>query len=56
MIKETLPKTEDGFPKETFAIIGNPDNPETWKLPHHKKNISRALKGKLDIEKTVDWD
>ena len=56
MIKEALTKTKEGLPKEAFAIIGDPDDPETWKLPHHKKSILRALKGKLDIEKTVDWE
>ena len=56
MIKERLPESKDGLPKEAFAIVGNSDNPESWKLPHHKKSISRALRGKLDIEKTVDWE
>jgi len=56
MIREALTKTKEGLPKEAFAIVGNPDDPETWKLPHHKKTIFRALKGKLDIEKTVDWE
>ena len=55
-VKEGLPKTKEGLPKEAFAIVGDPDDPETWKLPHHTKAIFRALKGKLDIEKTVDWD
>ena len=55
-VKEALPKTKEGLPKEAFAIIGDPDDPETWKLPHHKKTIFRALKGKLDIERTVDWE
>ena len=55
-VKEVLPTTEDGLPKEAFAIVGDPEDPETWKLPHHKKSISRALRGRLDIEKTVDWD
>ena len=55
-VKEGLTKTKEGLPKEAFAIIGDPEDPETWKLPHHKKSISRALAGKLDIEKTVDWD
>jgi len=54
--KARLVKTEEGMPKEAFAIVGDPDDPETWKLPHHKKSIVRALKGRLDIEKTVDWD
>jgi hypothetical protein len=55
-IKEGLPETKESLPKEAFAIVGKPGDPSTWKLPHHKKNISRALKGKLDTEKTVDWD
>ncbi len=44
------------MPKEAFAIVGEKDDPETWKLPHHKKSIFRALRGKLGIERTVDWD
>ena len=55
-IKEGLPKTKEGLPKEAFAIVGDPNDPETWKLPHHTRSIFRSLKGKLDIEKTVDWD
>jgi hypothetical protein len=55
-IKEGLEKTREGLPKEAFAIIGDPGEPESWKLPHHHKNILRALRGKLDIEKTVDWE
>ncbi|MDI6814936.1 MAG: hypothetical protein QMC90_02480 [Dehalococcoidales bacterium] len=54
-IKEGLPKTKEGLPKEAFAIIGDPDDPDTWKLPHHIKAIFRALAGKLNMEKTVDW-
>ena len=54
--KEGLTNTKDGLPEEAFAIIGDTDVPATWKLPHHKKSIFRALKGTLDIEKTVDWD
>ncbi|MFC1989787.1 hypothetical protein ACFLVW_04430 [Chloroflexota bacterium] len=55
-VKEGLPKTKEGLPEEAFAIVGDPENPATWKLPHHKKNIFRALRGKLDIERTVDWE
>jgi len=55
-IKEGLPETKEGLPKEAFAIVGDPLDPETWKLPHHKRSIFRALTGRLDIEKTVDWD
>lgn len=56
MLKRQLPRTEEGLYKEAFTIVGDSDDPETWKLPHHKKTVFRALKGKLDVEKTVDWD
>jgi hypothetical protein len=57
-VKEAIEKqiTKEGLPKEAFAIVGDPQDPETWKLPHHTKAIFRALQGRLDIEKTVDWD
>ena len=55
-VKEGLPRTKEGLPKEAFAIVGDREDPDTWKLPHHKKSIFRALKSKLDIEKTVDWE
>jgi len=57
-VKEALKKekTKEGLPKEAFAIVGDPQDPETWKLPHHTTAIMRALQGRLDIEKTVDWD
>ena len=57
-VKEALEKeiTKEGLPKEAFAIVGDPQDPETWKLPHHTKAIMRALRGRLDIEKTVNWD
>lgn len=53
--KEAPARHKEGLPKEAFAIVGD-DDPESWKLPHHKRSIYRALKGKLDIEKTVDWE
>jgi hypothetical protein len=49
-------KTREGLPKEAFAIVGDPEDTSTWKLPHHTRAIFRALHGRLDIEKTVDWD
>ena len=55
-VEERLAKTRDSLPREAFAIVGGPDDADSWKLPHHKKSIYRALKGKRDIEKTVDWD
>jgi len=55
-ISAALPQTKEGLPKEAFAIVGDPEEPETWKLPHHTRAIFRALQGRLNIEKTVDWD
>jgi hypothetical protein len=57
-VKEAIEKekTKEGLPREAFAIVEDADDPETWKLPHHTKAIMRALQGRLDIEKTVDWD
>ncbi len=55
-MKKVEIKTREGLPKEAFAIVGDPEDPDTWKLSHHKKSIFRALRGKLDVEKTVDWD
>ena len=54
--KKTSAKTKEELPKEAFAILGDPENPDTWKLPHHQKSIFRALRGKQDMEKTVDWE
>lgn len=55
-IRAGLRKSKQGLPREAFAIVGDPDDLETWKLPHHTKAIFRALTGKLDIEATVDWN
>jgi len=48
--------TKEELPEAAFALVGNPEDPDTWQLPHHQKSIFRALRGKFDIEKTVDWD
>ena len=55
-IKEGLDKTREILPKEAFAIVGNPDNQDTWRLPHHRKNIVTALRRKTSVEGTVDWE
>ena len=54
-VKEASAKTEEGLPREAVAIVGDPEHPETWKLPHHTKVIFRA-RSRLNIEKTVDWE
>ena len=55
-IKEVLPQTKEGLPKEAFAIVGNTEEPETWKLPHHKSSTPGARRRRTNIEKTVDWE
>lgn len=53
--KEGIIKTKEGLPKEAFAIVGDPEDYTTWQLPHHTKAILRVLKGKLELEETIDW-
>ncbi len=55
-IKKAPARAKEGLPQEAFAIVGDPEDSNTWKLPHHKKSLLRALRGKLDIELTVDWE
>ena len=54
-IHSGLEPRREGLPAAAFAIVGDADEPATWKLPHHTRAIFRALKGRLDIERTVDW-
>ena len=54
-IEEELPRTQEGLPWQAFAIVGDKDDPETWKFPHHTKLINKAIKGKIGIEHSVDW-
>jgi uncharacterized membrane protein YukC len=51
-----LPMTKEELPEKAFALVGNSEDPDTWQLPHHQKSIFRALRGKFNIEKTVDWE
>jgi hypothetical protein len=55
-IRSGLEARREGLPAAAFAIVREADDPATWKLPHHTRAIFRALKGRLDIERTVDWD
>jgi len=54
-IRSGLQLRKEGLPAEAFAIVGDPNDPDTWRLPHHTRAIFRARKGTLDIERTVDW-
>ena len=54
--------TKDGLPATAYAIVGDPQSPGAWMLPHHTKAILRPLIGKVDeerlalhFERTVDW-
>jgi len=51
-----LSKIKEALPKEAFAIVGDPSDASTWKLPHHTRAIFRTPGRKLDVESTVDWD
>ena len=55
-IKEVVSQTKEGLSREAFAIVGNPEEPETWKLPHHKSSAPGARRRRTNIEKTVDWE
>ena len=55
-IEEGISKTKDGLPWQAYAIVGDKEDPETWKLPHHTRAIFRAIKGKISHYKTTDWE
>jgi hypothetical protein len=55
-IRSGLEARKEGLPAAAFAIVSDANDPATWKLPHHTRAILRALKGRLDIEQTVDWE
>lgn len=55
-IEQGLPRLKEGLPWQAYAIVGDKDDPETWKLPHHTKAIFRAIRGKIGHYKTTDWD
>jgi hypothetical protein len=55
-IEKALSKTKDGLPWQAFAIVGDKEDPETWKLPHHTRAILRAIKGKIGHYQTTDWE
>lgn len=55
-IEEGLPRLKDGLPWQAYAIVGDKDDPNTWKLPHHTKAIFRAIQGKIGHYRTTDWD
>ena len=55
-IEEGLPLLKDGLPCEAFAIVGDKEDPSTWKLPHHTRAILRAARGRVGHYQTTDWE
>lgn len=55
-IEKGLPGLKEGLPWQAYAIVGDKEDPETWKLPHHTKAIFRAIQQKIGHYKTTDWD
>ena len=45
----------EGFPYQAYALVQDKNKPATWGLLHHTKLINKALKGKVGIERSVDW-
>ena len=39
------------LPKEAYAIVGDPDDPTTWQLPHHTRSI--LVTGR--VQSSVNW-
>jgi ABC-type tungstate transport system permease subunit len=55
-IEQGLPRLKEGLPHQAFAIVGDKDDPDTWKLPHHTNAIFRAIQGKIGHYRTTDWE
>ena len=55
-IKKALLPTKDGLPYQAFAIVGDKEDPATWKLHHHTKAIFRAINGKIGHYRTTEWE
>lgn len=37
-------KTKDGLPAEAYAIVGDRQQIDTWKLPHHTQALTRLMR------------
>ena len=55
-IEEGLTRLRDGLPHQAYAIVGDKEDPETWKLPHHTNAVFRVVRGKIGHYKTTDWE
>ena len=45
----------NSLPWQAFAIAPDKSDPLSWQLPHHTREVRRAVSGKIGIEHTVDW-
>jgi len=55
-IEAGLPRLKDGLPWQAYAIVGDIEDPDTWKLPHHTKAIFRAIQGKIGHYRTTEGE
>jgi len=53
--KEAAPE-KDGLPWQAYALVADREDPATWQLPHHTRQVYRSIKGKVGTEHTVDWE
>ncbi len=54
-IRQGVTPSKDGLPYQAYAIVGDPRDPATWKLPHHTVAIWRELRSNQSVEPSVDW-
>lgn len=52
---------KDGLPRKAHAIEGEPEDPESWKLPHHTAALARMMRRQQEmtaegLHRTVDWE
>ena len=52
-VKEGLAKTKEGLPKEAFAIIGDPEDPETWSFPIIRRASLELSRGSLILRRRL---
>ncbi len=48
-------RRRDGLPAGAFAIVGDGNDLDTRKLPHHRRAVAGAGRGRAGAEETVDW-
>ena len=54
-VPEPVSLLKDGLPWQAFAIVPDKDDPQSWQLPHHTREVKKAVRGKIGYEHTVDF-